>query len=325
MVTVSPTAIEAITRSEIEVQIEIAKRYPRDITKVIKQAHDMATVNRGVAASCIYAVPRAGKAIEGPSVRLAQIIAAAWTNLRVAARIVDENERFVTAQGVCHDMETNVTVSVEVARRITDRHGRRFNDDMVGVTSNAAKAIALRNAIFKVVPHVYTQQVYEAAKKTAIGDAKDFATRCAEMFAYFAKMGIFPDRILAVMGREKTGDFTAEDLGVLNGLATAIRDGDTTVDQAFPPVAPQASGVEGLREAKAAKAATEKPPEQDKPAKAPVEAEPPPDIPWFGPKDEPEKPAKAADGQGARPEEAAKPPMAKDPTPVRKQAKLPLA
>lgn len=229
---------------EIDVQIQTAKKYPRKLTTFKQRATQMATLDEETAASMFYALPRGGKPIEGPSIRIAEVVASAYGNLRVGARIIEVGEKYVTAQGACHDLENNVAVTVEVRRRITNKNGSRYNDDMIGVTSNAALSIAARNAIFKVIPMAYTKPVYQAARKVAIGDARTLAANRAEAIAYFGKMGATEAQVLATLGVAGVDDVGLEQLALLKGLATAIRDGETTVDAAFPPVKPKAKPTE---------------------------------------------------------------------------------
>ena len=49
--------------------------------------------------------PRGGKPIEGPSNRLAEIVAYAWGNLRISSRITNEGAKFLTAQTTILDLE----------------------------------------------------------------------------------------------------------------------------------------------------------------------------------------------------------------------------
>jgi hypothetical protein len=49
--------------------------------------------------------------------------------------------------------------------------------------------------------------------------------------------------VLGVLGRETVDAITDEDVATLLGLATAIRDGESTVEQAFPPLAPPAGSA----------------------------------------------------------------------------------
>ena len=65
---------------------------------------------------------------------MAEIIANAWTNLRVATRIIGNDGRMITAQAVCHDLETNVAVCKEVKRSIVTKKGYTFSQDMQVVT-----------------------------------------------------------------------------------------------------------------------------------------------------------------------------------------------
>lgn len=238
------TFVESQARGEVDTQISTARRYPRSVKMFRQKALSLATLDEDTAASCFYSLPRGGKPIEGPSARLAEIVAISWGNLRSQANVVDVDDKWVTARGVCWDLEANVAISVEVRRRITDKNGKRYNDDMIGVTSNAACAIALRNAVFKVVPMAMAKPIYDAARKVAIGDAETLAARRGKMVQHFGKMGVQPDQICTKVGRASVDDITLDDLGTLIGLATAIKDGDTTVDEAFA-VEPKNGGDSG--------------------------------------------------------------------------------
>jgi hypothetical protein len=44
----------------------------------MRRAQEMATLTPEIAASCIYALPRDGKTIEGPSARFAEVMMHAW-------------------------------------------------------------------------------------------------------------------------------------------------------------------------------------------------------------------------------------------------------
>lgn len=227
-------ALEQQTRGEVDVQIVTARRFPRSIRTFIQSATEMATLDEETAAACFYALPRDGKTVEGPSARLAEICASAWGHMRIQARIVDEDERFVTARGESWDLQANVAIGYEVKRRITGRNGKKYSDDMIGVTSNAAASIALRNAVFKNIPSAFWRPIYLKCREVAVGTAETLANRRAKLLEYFQKMGVTADRIFGVLGVRGIEDVTLEHLGTLRGMATAIKEGDTTVDEAFP-------------------------------------------------------------------------------------------
>lgn len=166
---IQPSALESMERAQTDVQITTAKRFPRTLSTVKKNMMEFATLDEETAASCFYTLTRKGrdgaKQIQGPSVRMAEIALSCYQNVRAGARIIANDGKTITAQGVCHDLQNNVSVSVEVKRRITDKSGNAFSEDMQVVTGNAACAIALRNATFKVIPGALIHPVYEAAKK----------------------------------------------------------------------------------------------------------------------------------------------------------------
>lgn len=232
-ISTTPTSAELISAAEINQQIATARKYPRSITTFMREARALVTLNEAIAQQCIYALPRGGKTVEGPSARFAEIIAHAWGNARAGARVVNEGAEFITAQGVMHDLERNVAITFEVQRRITDSHGKRFNADMIGVTGNAASSIALRNAILKVVPKAFWEPLYQEARKVVAGDVKTLANKRAEAIQQFAVFGISKEQICAKLGRAGVADITVDDLVTLFGLLTAIKEGDTTPEQAF--------------------------------------------------------------------------------------------
>lgn len=222
-----------INRSEIDMQIATAHKFPRSIKRFRQEALAMVTLNEQIAESCIYALPRGNKTIEGPSARFAEVVASAWGNCRAGARVVSDQGNFVTAQGIFHDLERNVAITYEVQRRITDSRGRRYNDDMIGVTGNAASSIALRNAILKGVPKAFWDDMYQAARATVMGDFQTLANRRAEAMKAFVALGVKPDQVFAKLGVSGVEDIGLEHLVTLRGLITAIKEGDTTPEQAF--------------------------------------------------------------------------------------------
>jgi len=231
--TVDSAMASMVTRAEIDMQIATANKYPRSIKTAMSTAMELATLNEKMAAECIYALPRDGKVVEGPSARFAEIMAYSWKNCRAGARVVDESSEFVTSQGVFHDLQQNVAITYEVQRRITDKYGRRYKADMIGVTANAASSIALRNAILKGIPKAIWNTIYQKARQVVAGDVTTLANRRAEAINSFQIYGVTPENICATLGVKGVEDIGLDQLVVLRGIFTAIKEGDTTPEQAF--------------------------------------------------------------------------------------------
>lgn len=241
---ITSSAMEAITRSELDVQIVTARRFPRSLAHFKARALTMIRLDVETAQSCFYVLPRRQRqadgtfkrvTIDGPGVRLAEIAQVAYGNIRAGARIVAETDREVVAQGFCHDLETNTAVVMEVQRRIVDGNGRRYSDDMITMTKNAACSIARRNAVFAVIPRAFINPLLEAAKKVAAGDAKTLSEGRQRALAAFAEMGVSAAAICDKLERRGVEDLDLEDLTLLSGLLTAIRERETTVEAEFPP------------------------------------------------------------------------------------------
>lgn len=230
-------ALYLITKAEIDIQISTAKAFPRSMKQFLDTATGMATLTEDIAASCSYALPRQGKAIEGPSVRLAEIVTAAYKNVRSGARVIANDGKTITAQGICHDLENNNCVTVEVKRRITGKDGKTFNEDMQVVTGNAACAIAFRNAVFKVIPSAMVAEVYDRAKEVAKGTAETLVARREKAVNYAKSIGVTDKQICATLGVKKIEDIDLEKLADLRGFLSAIKNGESTAKDIFDPSA----------------------------------------------------------------------------------------
>lgn len=241
----SPAAmpLEAISRAEIDMAIATARRYPRDVVAVKKEMLALATLDQDTAEACFYSLPRGGKNIEGPSVRLAEIAVSCYGNLRAGSRILEVvpqgDNPYVVVQSVCTDLQKNITVSIEKRRRITKKRSKMtVDEDDINLAVNACSAIAFRDAVFKVVPLALIKPVYEQARKVAIGDAKTLVARRERAIAVLLKMGVKLEQILERLGKKAVEAIDIDDLETLFGLRNAIKEGELTIEQAFAPEQP---------------------------------------------------------------------------------------
>lgn len=277
--------VVGLTRAEIDQQIATARQFPRSITRSVESIKGLATLDEPTADSCMYAVPRAGKSIEGPSIRFAEIVQQNWGNNRVAARVVfvDRDEKYLEAEGVYHDLETNSATMARVRRRIQDRNGKVYNDDMILTTGNAACSIARRNAILAGVPKPIWSAAYDEARKVVMGDIKTLSNRRGEALKYFQKFGVTADHVFKLLEVKGEQDIDLDKMVTLKGMANALRTGEATPESIFGdilklPEKPSAKKPKkGDFEKKADAAA-------DKPAETKAEEQPASDE---KPKDEP--------------------------------------
>lgn len=227
------TALYLLTKAEIDTQIATAKAFPRSVTQFIQKAQSLATINEEIAASCTYSLPRGGKNIDGPSIRLAEIVVASYGNIRAGAMIIANDGKTITARGTCHDLENNVAAQVEVKRRITGKDGKTFNEDMQTIVGNAACSIAYRNAVYKVIPMAIVNPIWEETRKVARGTAETLIIRRQKALDYFKSLNVTDKQICDALGIEKVGDIDLDKLETLTGMRSAIKNGETTVKDLF--------------------------------------------------------------------------------------------
>lgn len=299
----APTAIEAMERANIDMRIATAHRYPRSMAAFKKSALDMALIDEETAESCIYCRPvgmKDGKQqyAEGFSVRLAEIVAASYGNLEVGSFVVEQTPRSVKCRGMAHDLEKNYKSGSECVESTVTKRGEPFSENMRTVVAKACLAKAWRDALFKVVPKALCKPIETEIRKLMLGDAKSLQARRNAVMQWVTKLGIDVARVFAALEIVGEEDIGADHLMLLTGLKNAIKDGDTSIDDAFPPVGHNPDGapkfvpktkVEPKSEPKAAK--VEHAPEPETP-KEPVAAPQSPESHKAAPKapDAPQQP-----------------------------------
>ena len=226
----------SLARAEIDQQITTSRALPRSIQRAISNITTLATIDEETAAECIYALPRGGKTIRGPSIRFAEILASQWGNCRIGARVVhvDKFEGYVEAEGVFHDLETNVAQTARVRRTIQAKRGKGIDNDMIQLAGAAACSIARRNAILAGVPKGVARKGYLAVENVIRGEAKTLTERRDLALTAFAKLGVNHDRIFAALEVSGPDDITLDHLMTLTGARSAIKNGEATIDELFP-------------------------------------------------------------------------------------------
>ncbi len=287
---VTGTAVVAQSggRSDVDIQVMTA-RLPenrRDPDEATQFAIENATSDEGTAQACAYSLPKKDKdgnpiAITGPSVRLAEIMAMCWSNLRIAPEEewVEQSQRdrawYACARVAVWDLENNTAMKMSSKRRI---YGS--GQDAEAMASQNAVAVAFRNAVFKVIPKIYVDRVYAAAmnKATAGGKGhKGVQARLHDAIQELAKKGIVLERVLWLFRAESVEDLGPTELETLFGIWQAHNNGES-LESFFPtekPVAEDEVAEEGELAPTEVKAEPESKAEPDPKAEAVAETEQP--------------------------------------------------
>jgi hypothetical protein len=226
-----------LAQAELNQSVTTARAFPRSIEKAVKSIISLATLDAETAQECIYALPRGGKPIKGPSVRFAEIVAAMYGNCHVGSRVVavDRVDKVVIAEGVFLDLETGLKRVSQVQRRISDKKGNLFNDDMIAVTGNAATSVAMREAVLKGVPKAIWRKAYEAAERVTLGTAETLVVRRENAIKAFAGFGVTPEQIFASLEVGGLDDIGLEEISILTAMFRSIKNEEARVETYFPP------------------------------------------------------------------------------------------
>lgn len=233
----SQDAVIQMTNAETENAIVTAKKFPREVARVKKNFLAYATCDQETAASMFYKKPvdDKGTMATGPSIRMAEIAANTYQNIKYGSRVINIEEKWVTVQGIAIDLENNLSYTSEIKKSIWTKKGYRYSESMIETTLKAAGAFAIRDAIFKVVPLALFNTEIKEIKKVAAGSKSDIplATRITNALAYFKKIGVDENKVLHRLDLKDIKDLNEDHLIDLIEIRNAIEQKETTADDVF--------------------------------------------------------------------------------------------
>jgi len=247
--------MSAMMNAECDIQIATAHRYPRVYERFVEKVRRAVTLNPDVAASMSYAKP--GKDENGndtkhigPSVRFAEVIAPAYGNLRVAARPVEIDEYYVTAQGMCWDLETNLAQCRERKASIRKSNGQKYGASLIANVTNAAVSIAYRESVLKTIPKADWYDLWLHAQNHVVGaQNENLQASIAQALAVFEKRGITVDQVLRYLNRGAVSEIDRENVLALHAVIQDVKAKKTTFAEVFAD--PAVTPAEGDTSAKA--------------------------------------------------------------------------
>jgi hypothetical protein len=196
----------ATTRAAQEVQaaMVVAKRFPRDSLQAERRILD-ACKRPALAEAAIYAYPRGGTTVEGPSIRLAEVLAQNWGNLDTGIIELDQKNGESTMMAYCWDLETN-TRQTKIFTVRHERHTRqgvtKLTDprDIYEMTANQG-ARRQRACILGVIPGDIVENAVTACNKTMQGGGGEpLIDRVKKMVPAFEALGVTKDMIEKRLG-----------------------------------------------------------------------------------------------------------------------------
>ena len=241
---------EAIVRIENETLMQVAIQRPRDEQKVLDGALKELDLVPEEAASAYYTIPykdtQSGQQqmVEGPSIKAAMALARRWGNCSAAARVLSEDATGINVEGVFIDFESSFRVlrPHRVSRFLKRRDGRvlELTPDRLQMATQAGASKALRNAILAGLPAYLVNTYFKRAKTIVAGgklDERPTQPEIDKAVRAFAPYNVTAEQLEKNLELARP-HWTRESIATLRGLYTALKDGQTTVEEAFraPPV-----------------------------------------------------------------------------------------
>jgi hypothetical protein len=222
----------ASTRASQEIQaaMVIAKKCPRDqeaaYARLIK-----ACKRKGLAETALYAYPRGGTTVTGPSIRLAEEAARNWGNLQYGITELEQRNGESTVLAFCWDLETNV----QATKTFQVKHERKAHGGMTRLTdprdiyemvaNNGARR--LRACILGVIPGDIIEAAVEQCEKTmaTAGGEIPLIDRVRKMVVAFAETASVDEKMLEKRLGHKLAACSEIELSGLRKIFVSLRDG----------------------------------------------------------------------------------------------------
>ncbi len=213
--------------AEAQAKLIIAKNFPRNQSTAFEKV--MLSCKRlGLAEKAVYAYPRGGQTVSGPSIRLAEELARAWGNIDFGVRELSQKDGISEMEAYCWDLETNTTSSTKFTVK-HERHTRagvtKLTDprDIYEITANQAGR-RLRARIIAILPPDLVDCALAECSKTIAGNNNEpIQDRARKMLSAFSVYGVNKTQIETYLGIT-IENILPEDIATLTGIYNSIKD-----------------------------------------------------------------------------------------------------
>lgn len=235
---------------EVQAAMVIAKRFPRDQYAAYERIIN-ACKRPTLAEGALYAYPRGGTTVTGPSIRLAEAVAQAWGNLQFGIRELSQSDGESEVEAFAWDVETN-TRQVKVFKV---RHQRKARGSIQNLTDprDVYELVAnqgarrLRACILGVIPGDVIESAVRQCEKTMQGNTdKPLEDRIRDMVVYFKELGVTKDMLEQRLGHKIEATIDVE-LVNMKKIYQSLRDGMSQRKDWFksaePPTTPESDEI----------------------------------------------------------------------------------
>lgn len=218
---------EAKAIAEVQAAYVIAKKFPRNQHESYMAIMD-ACKRPFLAEQAMYAYPRGGTLVTGPSIRLAEAMAQAWGNIEFGIREISQSNGVSTVEAYAIDLQTNsrkpVTFHVKHERH-TKKGVTKLTDprDIYELVANQG-ARRLRNCILAIIPGDVQEAAVNQCKKTMETGEMPLADRIRLMVQKFDELGVKVEHLEKRLAHKLDATIPQE-IVTLQTIYKSIKDG----------------------------------------------------------------------------------------------------
>lgn len=222
---------------EVKGQIFMARQFPRNVFQSEQRILD-ACKRPALAQTAVYRYPRGGTSVEGPSIRLAEVLAQNWGNISFGVKELEQREGESVAMAYAWDLETNVRQE----KVFTVPHSRKAKGKLQKLTDprDIYELVAnqgsrrVRSCILSIIPGDITEKAIDECNKTLQGNSKGpLKDRLANALTAFKdNYRVTQEQIEERMGYNVSA-FTERDYADLIKIYTSLKDGMSKTDDWF--------------------------------------------------------------------------------------------
>lgn len=222
---------------EVKGQIFMAKQFPRNVFQAEKRILD-ACKRPSLAKTAIYRYPKGGSTVEGPSIRLAEVLAQNWGNIDFGVKELEQNDGESKVLAYAWDLETNTrqTKLFTMSHSYMAKGKIKQLKDEREIYEHVANLAARREraCILGVIPGDIVEAAMKQCYETLAGQStKPLKDRVASMLGAFKeKYQVTQDQIEEYFGY-KSDAFTEIDIAKALSLYNSLKDGMIKVADVF--------------------------------------------------------------------------------------------
>ncbi|OAZ43366.1 hypothetical protein [Paenibacillus polymyxa] len=230
-------AVVSRQAQEVQAAMVVAKRFPRDenaaYTRIIQ-----ACQRKSLAESAEYEFPRGGSKVNGPSIRLAEVLAQSWGNIDYGVTEAEQKDGESTMLAYAWDLETNTRRSMTFVVKHERKAKGRINKlddprDIYEMTANQGSR-RVRACILGVIPGDIVEAAVNQCRATlTTGNKTPLKDRVRAMIAEFDSTYQVKQEWLEKYIGCNADAFSENDVRRLGNVFRSLRDGMAKREQYF--------------------------------------------------------------------------------------------